>query len=346
MEVTVLRNFQLLSGAEFWPWRLLPTRGRRHLRRLVHDCGPRLRGRRRRRQRRGRRRRQSAATPTTRGPRFLFCLDDLHLNSTKTPFRSWFYKLHLEFRAAGIRKPFSESLPQHWMSLKLFGAWNHFLYIEWAERPHQTSMKQEMECFKTLFTKTTKQRVGGSNPSVVEFLLFKFPYFCRILINVRQRFNELHLKKTQFVQHVKNWRSAPGFSFLWTFSLCSEPLRNYEQIPVFHGIFFAGNDRTFSLPGTTLADPDTEELVNPFGKKRRKKKKKMETNLLKEILDFKPAKRFSHWNKLDDALTCGLCYKSHYGRIFVIQATDLFWWWHLEPRDSKSEPKLKQRLPT
>ena len=63
-----------------------------------------------------------------------------------------------------------------------------------------------------------------------------------------------------------------------------------------------GNNRTFSLPGTTLADPDTEELVNPFGKKRRKKKKKMETNLLKEILDFKPAKRFSHWNKLDDAL--------------------------------------------
>ena len=48
------------------------------------------------------------------------------------------------------------------------------------------------------------------------------------------------------------------------------------------------------MPGTTLADPDTEELVNPFGKKRRKKKKKMETNLLKEILDFKPAKRFSH----------------------------------------------------
>jgi hypothetical protein len=44
----------------------------------------------------------------------------------------------------------------------------------------------------------------------------------------------------------------------------------------------------------TLLDPDTDELVNPFGKKRRKKKKKMETNLLKEILDFKPAKRFSH----------------------------------------------------
>ena len=38
-----------------------------------------------------------------------------------------------------------------------------------------------------------------------------------------------------------------------------------------------------------------EEQSNPFGKKRRKKKKKMETNLLKEILDFKPTvKRFSH----------------------------------------------------
>ena len=39
----------------------------------------------------------------------------------------------------------------------------------------------------------------------------------------------------------------------------------------------------------------SEEQSNPFGKKRRKKKKKMETNLLKEILDFKPTvKRFSH----------------------------------------------------
>ena len=53
------------------------------------------------------------------------------------------------------------------------------------------------------------------------------------------------------------------------------------------------------LPGLNGTDPSgesSEELVNPFGKKRRKKKKKMETNLLKEILDFKPVpvKRFSH----------------------------------------------------
>lgn len=37
-----------------------------------------------------------------------------------------------------------------------------------------------------------------------------------------------------------------------------------------------------------------DDLMNPFGKRRKKKKKKMEVGLLKEILDFKPVKRFGH----------------------------------------------------
>jgi len=41
-------------------------------------------------------------------------------------------------------------------------------------------------------------------------------------------------------------------------------------------------------------DLSGDDLINPFGKRRKKKKKKMEVGLLKEILEFKPVKRFGH----------------------------------------------------